>query len=283
MATAALMNPSNPYQPYHGSSYSNNYHAPPPPPQTSNIHGMISPTDSRRTSDEADIPHRQSLPSIQEVIQGAKGPSQYHQSAPPPTGPPAPSLPSPFSSSASSRPYGDGASDPNPSPRTLHPSGGFPRPEAAPSYSDPARHSVSSRPIPPPLNTFPAQHPSPQRMGSTELDQRHQEAPNSGYPHPSSGQQGLYPQTGRLPPGQLPLSGYDMSPRQGGHPLPSPYDGQRPPMYEDTEYTHRPSEYKVTLDRAFEAWTYSEALNDVGLFLDLRTSYAPPGVLSNQA
>ena len=79
MATATLINPINPnnsYQSYHTSSYSSSssYGLPSQPSSSSShMHGMISPVESRRTSDESDMPHRQSLPSIQEVIQSAKG------------------------------------------------------------------------------------------------------------------------------------------------------------------------------------------------------------------
>ncbi|KAH8893233.1 hypothetical protein GQ53DRAFT_780705 [Thozetella sp. PMI_491] len=262
MATATLISPSNAYQPYHAPSFSSGYHAPPPPPpppsQAPSIHSMVSPAEPpRRTSDEPEIPHRQSLPSIQEVISGTKGP-QYPHSAPP-TGPPAPSLPSPFSTSAPSRPYGETTTDPNPSPRTLHPTSNYPRPEPTPAFSDPARHAVSGRPAPPPLNTFPASHPSPPR---NEPEPRHPE-PHSSFPHASQPQPPLYAHTGRLPPGQLPLTGYDVSPRQGGHALPSPYEAQRPPIYEEGDYVQRPNEYKSTVDRAFEAWSYAEALSDI--------------------
>ena len=275
MATAALISPSGPYHPHHAhahahshshsSPYSTGYghtHTP-----TTSIPGMISPVDTRRTSDDSESSHRQSLPSISEVISGAK-PSAYPPQAASSIAPSqAQSLPSPFGS-ATSRSFTDAGSEKNPSPRTLHPTSGYPRPDALPAFSDPSRPALSSRPAPPPLNTFPGQHPSPSsvKLEHFDADQRHAEASqlSAGYQHshgqPSSA--GLY-QSGRLPPGQLPLSGYPVSPRNNGPTLPSPFDSQRTPVYGDDGDYNRGNEYKNTVDRAFETFGFGATLHAV--------------------
>ncbi|KAK3945982.1 hypothetical protein QBC46DRAFT_63764 [Diplogelasinospora grovesii] len=266
MATAALISPSAPYHSHH-SSYSSGYpHSAPP----TSIPGMISPVESRRTSDDLDAPHRQSLPSIQEVISGTKPVSSYPQPAQAPLPPPPQqqqSLPSPFASHPPSRPFDLGA-DKNPSPRTLHPvTSTYARQEQLPAFSDPARPSLLNRP-PPPLNTYPGQHPSPPvKLEHLEPDHRHVEAHplSGGYPHaplPNQAPPALYSQTGRLPPGQLPLSSYPVSPQHGAPTLPSPFEQQRTPIYGDEgDFGNgRGNEYKATLDRAFEVFNYGDAL-----------------------
>ncbi|KAK3685741.1 hypothetical protein B0T22DRAFT_227892 [Podospora appendiculata] len=280
MATAALMNPNAP--PYHPHSHSHSHshslshshaHHPsfsyPHPAPSVSIPAMISPVDSRRTSGDSESPHRQSLPSIQEVISGTKQ-AAFAPPTPSQTSlPPSQGLPSPFASSAPSRSFGDVAMDKNPSPRTLHPTSSFSRSETLPAFSDPARPALSSRPAPPPLNTFSSQHPSPPlKFEQMEPEQRHErEQLSAGYQlhTPTQPTSGLYSQTGRLPPGQLPLAAFPVSPRHTGPTLPSPYESHRPPMYsDDGEYgPNRGSEYKVTLERHFEAWSYVDSLHTV--------------------
>lgn len=266
MATATLINPSGPYHPHHHSHpHSSAFSSYPHSTPTTSIPGMISPVDTRRTSDDSESSHRQSLPSISEVISGKPPVFPPQPSA---SMPPAPSLPSPFGPSTS-RSFGDAASDKNPSPRTLHPSSSFPRPDTLPAFSDPSRPALSSRPAPPPLNTFPGPHASPSlvKLEQIEADQRHAEVSqlSAGYQH-SHGQPspaGLYSQTGRLPPGQLPLSGYPLSPRNNGPTLPSPFDSQRTPVYGEDGDGYRGHEYKSTVDRAFETLSYAEILYSV--------------------
>ncbi|KAK3360144.1 hypothetical protein B0T25DRAFT_121980 [Lasiosphaeria hispida] len=263
MATAALVSPGGSYHSHH-SSFSSGY--PHSAPATS-IPGMILPVDShRRTSDDLDQPHRQSLPSISEVISGTKSASY----APPLSQGPIPQnqgLPSPFSTTAPPRPFGDVGSDKNPSPRTLQPPSSYPRADTLPAFSDPARPALPSRPAPPPpLNTFPGRHPSPPvKLEQHEAEQRHAEAQqqySAGHQH----QQGpppsnLYSPTPRPPPGQLPLPQYPVSPRHNGPALPSPFEA-RPPIYGDErDHGHREGEYRSTLDKAFESWGYSDSLN----------------------
>lgn len=267
MATAALASPSGPYHSHHSSFGSGYPHSAPP----TGMPGMISPVDSRRASDDSEGPHRQSLPSISEVI-GATKPPSYGPPAPAPL-PPSQSLPSPFSTSAPPRPFGDVASEKNPSPRTLHPSSGYPRADTLPAFSDPSRPALSSRPgPPPPLNTFSSRHPSPPvnvKLEQHEAEQRHAEAQqySAGHQHqPSQPPPSLYtPPSARAPPGQLPLPQYPVSPRHIGPALPSPFESQRPPIYSDErEHSHsREGEYRSTLDKAFESWGYNEALNTI--------------------
>lgn len=269
MATATILNPAPHYQ-THQPPYSNYSH----PAASSRMPGIISPVEPRRISDDNEPPQRQSLPSIQEVISGTK------PSAPafPPTlstsvsGPP--SLPSPFTSSTSSRPFADlSPQERHPSPRSLHNPAPFPtRGEPMPSFSDPSRPTLSGRPpAPPPLNTFhPGAHPSspPLKMeprGPERQTDGHRM--NGSYPQSAGPEQpGLpYPQPVQLPPGQLPLSAHPMSPRHGGPSLPSPFDGSRSSMHDDSDYMRRDNKYEQTLNRHFEAWHYQESLAKVSL------------------
>ncbi|KAK5658542.1 hypothetical protein OQA88_1934 [Cercophora sp. LCS_1] len=268
MATAALVSPGGPYHPHHShhSSFSSGYpHSAPPTGMP-----MISPLDFRRASDDSEPPqhHRQSLPSISEVISGTK-PTQYAAAAPAPL-PPSGSLPSPFSTAPPPRPFGDVGSDKNPSPRTLHPASSFPPPNTLPAFSDPSRPALS-RPAPPPLSTFPPRHPSPPvkvEQHDRELEQRHIEPQpySAGHQHqPSQPPPSLYTPPSR-PPGQLPLPQYPISPRQNGPALPSPFETQRPPVYgeeRDSSLNRDTGEYRSTLDKAFESWGYNEALTTI--------------------
>lgn len=274
---SALVSPNAPsyhhhhHHHQHHNSFSSGYpHSAP----AASISGMISPVEPRRSSDDAEPPHphRQSLPSlpsISEVFSDRKALS-YAQ-PPSSTSMPAQSLPSPFSSSVPSRPFGDVASpDKNPSPRTLQPTSTFPRTESLPAFSDPSRPVLVSRPVPPPLNTFPGQHPSPPvKMEHLEAEQRHAEAQSLSAGHrapPPQALPGLYSEPSRLPPGQLPLSAYPISPRHSGHPLSSPYEAPRPSTYSDEgefSHHHRPSDYKADFDKHFQTHGYQDALQIV--------------------
>ncbi|KAK4113916.1 hypothetical protein N656DRAFT_706966 [Canariomyces notabilis] len=270
MATA-LVSSSAPYQ--HHAPYNSGYpHSAPP----TSIAAMISPVEPRRPSDEPEPAqsHRQSLPSISEVISGAK-PVQF--SAPPPAQLPSPQgLPSPFTS-APSRPFGEVPADKNSSPRALHPSSsGYPGPETLLAFSDPARPALASRPVPPPLNTFAGQNQSPPvKFEQLEAEQRHAEAQSLGAGHrqPAQPLPALYTDTGKLPPGQLPLSAYPVSPRHTGPALPSPYESQRSGAHsEEDDYPHhRISDYKAAFDKHFETWGYQEALQQIAS--SCRTGY----------
>lgn len=88
---------------------------------------------------------------------------------------------------------------------------------------------------------------------------------NGGYSHPPQQPlSSMYAPTGQLPLAQLSISSsYPVSPRQAGPPLPSPFETQRPYMYGEEGYPGRGSKYEATVNRAFEAWNYGEALNRI--------------------
>lgn len=276
MATATLLSPTAPHHPH--QAYSPAGYSP------TSIASMISPTttDQRRTSDETETPHRQSLPSIRDVISGTK-PGSYAT----PAASAAPSLPSPFATSAPPRPYSDVGSEKHVSPRTLQPPSSFPpRSEPMPAFSHPGRPGLSNRPPAPPpppsLSTYPAQHPSPPRTMEHDEARRAEAQPfNGGYPHqphqqpppppppPPPPASNHYHMPVQLPPGQMPLPDFPVSPRQVGQ-LPSPYDPQRPPMYGED----RGNKYEATLNRALVAWSYGDTLSRVSRHMQRRR---PPG------
>jgi len=257
MATATLISPSAPYH-THAPVFSSY-----PPPPNSNMPGMLSPAESRRTSDDAEN-HRQSLPSIQEVIKGAK-PNGFAPSIPTTMSGP-PSLPSPFTSSTP-RPFPDMPHERHPSPGTLHGSASLPRSEVLPGFADPARPIISGRGPAPPLNTFSGPHPSPPiKMEGHDAERRLAEGHrlNGGFSQPQSAQI-PYPPPGQLPPGQLPLSAYPISPRHGGPPLHSPFDSQQGSMHpDDGDFArNRDPKYEQAVNRHFQAWSYAEYLAKV--------------------
>lgn len=276
MATATLLNPAPHYhQPQH-HSYSSNY---PHSTTGSSMPVIMSPVEPRRSHHDDNESHRQSLPSIQEVI-GSKPPTSAFAPSIPTSVSRAPSLHSPFTTSASSRPFPDLSSPQarHSSPRTLHNPTSFPaRGEPMPPFADPARPALSARPPPPPpVNTYhPGPRPSPPPLKmETHMGDRQAEAHRAnGYPHSAVSEPASLPyppQPVQLPPGQLPLSGHPMSPRYGssGPSLPSPFEGSRSSIHEDGEYAMRRPEnkYEQTLSRHFEAWQYQESLAKVCVF-----------------
>ncbi|KAJ2904504.1 hypothetical protein MKZ38_007947 [Zalerion maritima] len=273
MATATLMSPAptGPYYSHHSSFNSPSLPHPNTTASTTNssttpsIAGMISPLESRRMSDEMhdSQPHRQSLPSINDVLSIAK------PSFPPPAlqtslpGPPAP-LPSPFGN-APTRPFPERASsaEKDASPRTLHP---------------PTDSPFRPRPAPLALNTYGSHQPSPTSRhdhGPPESDSRPPEpsAMSNGYPGappppppPPPQQHAHYPPApGPLPPSQYPLPGpYPVSPRNPGMP-PHPYEArgpymQPPPPQDD----YNQQRYDSAITRGYDFYHMLDYLQRVG-------------------
>jgi len=87
------------------------------------------------------------------------------------------------------------------------------------------------------------------------------------HPHahtPTQPPSSLHSQGGRLPPGQLPLTGYPVSPRHNGPGLPSPFEAHRPAYSDDGDYDHpRGNEYRHNIKAALEAWSYTDALTSI--------------------
>ncbi|KAH7357932.1 GATA zinc finger protein [Plectosphaerella cucumerina] len=263
MATATLISPANPYHGHH-SSYSSSHHHQPSALGPS-IAGMISPVEPRRPSDDNDMPQqRQSLPSLSEVISGAK-PSPFPPSQPP----------SSVSGSVHSFPstYGSGPprSFPEPpssdkqSPRTLHPTSfGPPRPEPLPPFSEQSRPpSYGGRPGP--ISAYPGPQPSPPIKPDHAREMESKMMEHSGPYHHASHQHPPYSHHhSQLPPGQIPLPAYPASPRHGHSlPPPPPFESQRPSHHDDPEYAPARPQYDRTLNRALEVWSYTECLDRI--------------------
>lgn len=256
MATATLITPTAHYQPQPSS-----YPVPYSHSSTASISNMISSTEPRRSIDETESPNRQSLPSISEVIQGAK-PAHYpptHSAIQSATG-----LPSPFSSG----PRSFSEAEKHNSPGPLHAASFPPRQDGMSAFSDSPRPPYSSRPSLPPVSD---------RRGSPtskpDMLPQHHHAEQSKVPEPHHAMNGVYShapppshapvsyQTGQLPPGQMPLPGYPISPRHAVPPPPAPYD-HRPPHPEE-DYSVRGRYDHATVNRHFESWNYQDSLNRV--------------------
>lgn len=258
MATATIMNPSPTglYHSHHSHPYSPTF---PNPSTTPSIAGMISPSDSRRPSDDApetSQPQRQSLPSLSDVLSDAKSqplPPPSHSSSLPGPGP-AP-LPSHFAAPRSSFPERASSAEKDGSPRTLHP--------PTPSSSFHPRSTGA------PLGASSYPQPSPT---ASDRDGRPTEPPHpsNGYTgHPPPPQPMPYPSApGPAPPGQLPLTPqYPISPQTTGMP-PHPYDnrGPPPPMGPRDEFG-RP--YDSAINRSYDFYYLVDYLNRVGLPLTI--------------
>ncbi|KJZ78734.1 hypothetical protein HIM_02125 [Hirsutella minnesotensis 3608] len=255
MATATVLAPSAHYpQPSYSTSFSQHSSA-----STSTASTMIS-SEQRRTSNENDAPNRQSLPSISEVISGAR-PGQF----PPPaqSDMPSSSLPSPFTQGGHQ--YSD--ADKHSSPQPLHPAASYAqRSEGLPAFVDSprppfnGRHSLppvaDRRPTPPTKSEIPPQHaPKPTDAGAS-----YSHPPPPPPPAPSS-----HPyQPGQLPPGQVPLPSYPISPRHAVPLNTSHYDPRGQPVHPDeAEYANR-VRYEASLNRHFETWSYQDSLSRIG-------------------
>lgn len=256
MAAASVLAPNAHYP---SQSYPSNYssHQPSSGPSVAN---MIS-SEPRRPSPDNESSARQSLPSISEVISGAR-PGQYPPPAHAPLQPGS-SLPSPFASSA--RQYSEADKH---SSQPLH-SAAYPRQDSHPAYSDSPRPPFSSgRPGLPPVSdrraTPPMKHdahPLPHHMVEPpKPSDRH--SLNGVYSQPPPPTSIPY-QTGPLPVGQQPLPPYQISPR--GHAashVSGQYDPRPAPTHlEEADYGR--ARYDNGSSRSFESWSYQEALSRV--------------------
>ncbi|KAL3953175.1 hypothetical protein ACCO45_013118 [Purpureocillium lilacinum] len=263
MATATVLAPSAHYPTQ--TSYSSGYPQH-PPPAAANSSNMMT-TEPRRSSDDNESTGRQSLPSISEVISGAR-PGQY---------PPAhaglqsgPGLPSPFTQANHQYPEADKRSSPQP----VHPASGFPqRPEPLPALTDSPRPPFTGRHSLPPVSD---RRPTP--PAKSEIAHQHAAKPSDSHPqngayahpppppppaptsHPTS-----HPyQPGQLPPGQVPLPNYPISPRHGVPIAPGHYDPRGQPVHpDDADFANR-ARYDPSLSRHFETWNYQDSLSRIG-------------------
>ncbi len=266
MAAATLISPTTPYHSHHPPSFAPSYHSGP----VSTAPGMISPVESRRTSDDSEPAHRQSLPSIQEVI-GQKSASSYPLPPQATTVSAAQSLPSPFSASAPTRLYSDAGGEKHPSPRTLLPtaSSSLSRGETLPAFAEPPRPHLR------PVASAPFSGSGPLKLDYLQQQQQQREAEqrlSEGQQHNGSYQ---YP----APPGHLPLSAaYPISPRHVPPALPSPFDPRAPPLLhpDDPDFGRQQNnKYEATLTRHLEEWNYSETLARVADHQDRDTQRTP--------
>ncbi|CAK7230777.1 hypothetical protein SBRCBS47491_007700 [Sporothrix bragantina] len=295
MATAALISPNTPHYPHHpSSSYSSgsyyqgqhgqqqshqqqqqgsqgghhsyhqqeHAHSHGQASPTATAAGMISPVESRRTSDDHDMSgnnsggHRQSLPSLKDVI-GKNPPSSYHPSSHPapssttPSGPPPQqnSLPSPFSTSAPARPFpAESPSDMQQqhSPRAMqHPPPFGQRPEpSSSSFPAPPRPPLSRRASPPLSGDSSLSQHSQQGGGPSSMQSiLHSQPPSSSQhapmypPHPSQQQQhSPHPSHHQRPQDQPPYHHGPPPPRDG-----RPHDDSPPPHH---AYPPHPSHHQ---------------------------------------
>lgn len=258
MATATLITPSAHYQPQ--PSFTSTY-----PHSTASIANMISSTEPRKSADDNEPSNRQSLPSISEVIQGAKPHAPYPPA--PPAVQPGSGLPSPFS--AGPRPFSD--ADKHASPQPLHPSTFPPRQDPLPAFSDSPRPPFNNRPsLPPVSDRRPSPTSKPDVPPHHHSEQQKPPEPhhhmNGAYGHPPPPPPPPAPmpyQPGQLPPGQMPLPGYPISPRHAVPPhVPGPYDPRAPPHVEEAEYSR--ARYDATVNRHFESWNYQDSLSRIG-------------------
>ncbi|KHN94332.1 GATA-type sexual development transcription factor NsdD [Metarhizium album ARSEF 1941] len=260
MATATVLAPSSHYPQSSYSSYPQHSSGAAPPPLLNSAANMIS-SEHRRSADEKDQPGRQSLPSISEVISATRS-GQYG----PPTQTnmqPGSGLPSPFTSAQ--RPYLESEKH---SPQQLHtPSAYPPRQENLPAFTDSPRPPFNGRHSLPPVSDrrqIPPTKPDfPQHRLAESQKQSDSHASNGAYGHPPPPTSHPYP-PGHLPPGQVPLPAYPISPRHAVPPPPGQYDSRGQPVrHEEAEYSNR-SRFEPAPPRHFETWSYQEALSCIG-------------------
>ncbi|KAF4451178.1 hypothetical protein F53441_5788 [Fusarium austroafricanum] len=257
MATATLITPSAHYQPQpQFSSYSQSSSG------AASISNMISSVEPRKPADDQEQSNRQSLPSISEVIQGTK-PGPYPVAHAPGLQAGS-SLPSPFVPAPRSFPEAEKRSSPQP----LHSTSSFPRQDGLPAFTDSPRPHFNNRPSLPPVSDrrqspsakpdLPPQHHHPEQ----KLPEPHHPL-NGVYAHPPPPPAPVAYQPGQLPPGQMPLPAYPISPRHGLPPhVPASYDPRAAPHVEESEYAR--ARYEATVDRHFESWSYQDSLSRIG-------------------
>ncbi|PFH55311.1 hypothetical protein XA68_10131 [Ophiocordyceps unilateralis] len=246
MATATVLAPSAHYpsQP----SYSLSAYSPHPPPPA-----MIA-ADARRPSDD-ETPVRQSLPSISEVISGAR-PGQY----PPPSQtaipPPGVALPSPFSQPAHQYPEADKHASPFP-----------PRQDGLSVFVDSPRPPFSGRHSLPPVADRRATPPTKADLPHPHVQKPPPDAhaPNGTYSHPPPPAPTSHPyQPGQLPPGQVPLPSYPISPRHAVPVPPGHYDPRAQAAHlDEVDFANR-TRFEAPLNRHFETWSYQDSLSRIG-------------------
>lgn len=259
MATATLIAPSAHYpsqSPFPSYSQSSSGAA--------SISNMISSVEPRKQADDQEPPNRQSLPSISEVIQGTK-PGPYPVAHAPGLQS-ASSLPSPFAPAP--RPFPE--TEKRSSPQPLHPTSSYPRQEGLPAFSDSPRPHFNGRPSLPPVSD---RRQSPPAKADLPPQHHHAEQKLPESHHPLNGVYSHPPpppppapvayQPGQLPPGQMPLPAYPISPRHAmPPPAPGAYDPRAPPHAEESDYAAR-ARYEATVDRHFESWSYQDSLSRV--------------------
>lgn len=214
---------------------------------------MISSSEPRRQPDDStnNAPARQSLPSISEVISGAR-PSQYapHHGSMPPQ-PSSGGLPSPFAPPSRQYPDSDKHSR---SPQPLHPTSFPSRQDTIPAFADSPRPPFSGRPGLPPVTdrrpTPPGKHDGPSH-GPVHHDHR---SVSGGYPQGHAPTSHPY-QPSHIPPGQMPLPVYPISPRHEHYDAPRPQTHGEPSPYAGRRYEQAP--------RHYENWTYQESFSRV--------------------
>lgn len=260
MATATLIAPSAHYPsqpPFPSYSQSSSGAA--------SISNMISSVEPRKQADDQEPSNRQSLPSISEVIQGTK-PGPYPVAHAPGLQS-ASSLPSPFAPAP--RPFPE--TEKRSSPQPLHPTSSYPRQEGLPAFSDSPRPHFNGRPSLPPVSD---RRQSPPAKADLPPQHHHAEQKLPESHHPLNGVYAHPPpppppapvayQPGQLPPGQMPLPAYPISPRHAmPPPAPGAYDPRAPPHAEESDYAAR-ARYEATVDRHFESWSYQDSLSRIG-------------------
>ncbi len=254
MAAAAVLTLSSHHQP------PPSFAAPTYPPQTSGPSpklSMISSSEPRRAADDSssEAPARQSLPSISEVISGARQQYSPHHSShsshssmtPQPS---SGALPSPF------LPFLQypGSDKHSHSPQPLHQASFPSRQDSSPAYAESPRPPFNGRPgLPPVTNRRPTPPGKPDGYGPVHYDHRSVSGGNPQPPAPTS-----HPyQPAHMPSGQMPLPGYPISPRHEHYDAPGPQTHGDPSLYARIRYEPAP--------RRYENWTYNNPFGLVRL------------------